>query len=208
MTAESETMVTGGVILCGGKSSRMRQPKLSLPFGNELMLPRVVRLLSEVVSPIVVVAGPDQEVPPLGSNVELLRDEQEYLGPLAGLAIGLAALADRVEAAYVSSCDVPLLKPDFIRAVVAALGDRDIAVPRVDGYYHPLAAVYRTALAGAARSLVAQDRLRPLFLIEQSRTRVLEEAELRSVDSGLDSLRNINTPDEYKLALRDAGVSA
>lgn len=199
--------MTGGIILCGGKSSRMRQPKLSLPFGEELMLPRVARLLQEMVSPVVVVAGLEQELPPLGSDVEVLRDEREYLGPLAGLMIGLEALAGRVEAAYVSACDVPLLKPEFVAAVIAALGDDEIAVPRVDGYYHPLAAVYRTSLAESARALVAEERLRPLFLIEQSRTRVLEEGELRNVDPGLDSLRNINTPEDYQNALRDAGLS-
>lgn len=201
-------MATGGVILCGGRSSRMRQPKLSLPFGDELMLPRVVRLLREVVSPIVVVAAPDQDIPPLDNDVELLRDEQEYLGPLAGLAIGLSALAGRVDAAYVSSCDVPLLKPEFVDLVVSALGENEIAVPRVEGYFHPLAAVYRTSLAEAARALVAADRLRPLYLIEQSRTRVLEEDELRDVDPRLDSLRNLNTSEDYELALRDAGLSA
>ena len=200
--------MTGGITLCGGKSSRMQQPKLSLPFGDELMLPRVVRLLQEVVSPVVVVAGLEQEVPALGSDVELLRDKREYLGPLAGLTIGLEALDGRVEAAYVSACDVPLLKPEFVRTVIAALGDDEIVVPQVDGYYHPLAAVYRTSLVDAARALVAEGRLRPLFLIEQSRTRVLDERELRSVDPGLDSLRNLNTPEDYQNALRDAGLSA
>lgn len=201
-------MATGGVIVCGGRSSRMQRPKLSLPFGDELMLPRVVRLLREVVAPIVVVAGPEQEVPPLASDVELLRDEQEHLGPLAGLAIGLGGLAGRVDAAYVSSCDVPLLKPEFVRTVIASLGDdHEIVVPQVDGFYHPLAAVYRTSLSEAAGKLVAAGRLRPLFLIEQSRTRVLEEDQLRQVDPRLDSLRNLNTLQDYELALRDAGFS-
>ena len=200
-------MATGGVILCGGKSSRMRQPKLSLPFGDELMLPRVVRLLREVVSPVVVVAGLDQTVPPLDDDVELVRDEREYLGPLAGLTIGLEALAGRVDAAYVSACDVPLLQPAFVRTIIAALGDDEIAVPRMEGYYHPLAGVYRTSLIDAARELVAEERLRPLFLIEQSKTRVIAEQELREVDPGLDSLRNLNTPADYENALRDAGLS-
>ena len=54
-------MNRGGIILCGGRSSRMGTPKLALPFGPELMLQRIVRLLGEVCRPIVVVArrGPD-----------------------------------------------------------------------------------------------------------------------------------------------------
>ena len=42
-------------------SARMGRPKAWLPFGGEFMLPRVVRLLSEAVSPIIVVASPGQE---------------------------------------------------------------------------------------------------------------------------------------------------
>ncbi|HLQ46686.1 MAG TPA: NTP transferase domain-containing protein, partial [Planctomycetaceae bacterium] len=123
------TQSVGGIVLCGGKSSRMGRPKLSLPFGSELLLPRVVRILREVVSPVVVVAAPDQLVPPLPSNVLIVRDEQEYLGPLAGMEAGLRALADAVDVAFVSACDVPLLRPEFIAEMVRRLGSHELAVP-------------------------------------------------------------------------------
>src|SRR5437016_2971467 len=95
----------GGIVLCGGRSSRMGSAKAWLPFGDELMLPRVVRVLAEVVAPIVVVAAPDQEVPPLPSGVTIARDPEEGRGPLQGLAVGLTALDGRCDAAYLSSCD-------------------------------------------------------------------------------------------------------
>ena len=67
----------GGIVLCGGKSTRMGTSKALLPFGPETMLQRVVRLLSGVVSPIVVVAAVDQELPPLPSDVIITRDERD-----------------------------------------------------------------------------------------------------------------------------------
>ena len=76
------TQRVGGVVLCGGQSSRMGRPKAWLPFGDELMLPRVVRLLSDAVSPIVVVAAPEQVVPPLPADVQVVRDEEKGRGPL------------------------------------------------------------------------------------------------------------------------------
>ena len=79
----------------------------------------------------------------------MTRDAIEGQGPLAGLAAGLAALSGRADAAYVSSCDVPLLKVAFIRAMIDALGTHEMAVPREDEYHHPLAAVYRTILRSA-----------------------------------------------------------
>ena len=84
-------MQIGGVVLCGGKSSRMGYPKALLPFGPELMLQRVVRILGELVSPLVVVAARDQELPTLPNNVLLARDEHPERGPLEGLRGPLAA---------------------------------------------------------------------------------------------------------------------
>src|SRR5258708_37920520 len=81
-----------GIVLCGGQSTRMERPKAWLPFGPEVMLQRIVRILSDVVSPIVVVAAVGQDVPDLPQAVEIVRDEHEALGPLAGLAAGLKAL--------------------------------------------------------------------------------------------------------------------
>src|SRR5437763_13722434 len=95
---------TAGVVVCGGQASRMGRPKAWLPFGGELMLPRVVRLLGEVVAPLVVVAAPGQDVPPLPPGVEMVRDPERGRGPLQGLAAGLEALRGRAEAAYLSSC--------------------------------------------------------------------------------------------------------
>src|SRR4051812_32950647 len=102
-------MNVGGIVLCGGRSTRMGVPKATLPFGPETMLQRVVGLLGGVVSPIVVVAARDQSLPQLPEGVLMTQDEREQRGPLEGLRAGLKALPESVDAAYVTSCDVPLL---------------------------------------------------------------------------------------------------
>ena len=196
-------MRVGGIILCGGQSKRMGRPKAWLPFGDELMLPRVVRLLGEVVAPLVVVAAPEQELPFLPSEITIVRDEEKGRGPLQGLAAGFAALHGRADAAYASSCDVPYLRPAFVRRLIDLLGDHLIAVPHVEGYHHPLAAVYRLEVADAVNRLLAEDRLRPFFLFEAVPTRVVEPAEFADVDPTFETLRNLNTPEDYEAALRD-----
>ena len=202
------TQMIGGVVLCGGKSSRMGRPKLSLPFGSELMLSRVVRIMSAVVSPIVVVAATGQDLPELPSNVRIVRDDQEYLGPLAGIELGLRALQESgVEAAYVSSCDVPLLQTAFIAEMIRRLGTHELAVPREGDFHHPLAGVYRVSLVERVRCLVAEQRLRPLFLIQQSDSVEVPVNELRGVDPELQSLRNVNRPEEYAAVLQLAGLA-
>lgn len=196
-------MHAGGIVLCGGQSRRMGRPKAWLPFGGEIMLPRVLRLLSEAVQPVVVVAAPEQDLPPLPAAVAVVRDEEKGRGPLQGLAAGLAALQGQAEAAYLSSCDVPFLRPAFVRRLIDCLGEHTICVPHVGDFHHPLAAVYRLSVLAAVRQLLAADRLRPFFLFESVPTRVLEAADLTDVDPTFQTLRNLNTPEDYEAAQRD-----
>lgn len=197
----------GGVVLCGGQSSRMGRPKAWLPFGVELMLPRVVRLLSEAVAPVVVVAAPGQDVPPLPSGIDIVRDPEQGRGPLQGLAAGLEALRGHAEAAYLSSCDVPFLQPAFVRRLIELLGDHIICVPDIGGYRHPLAAVYRLEVAAVASRLLSENRLRPAFLFEEVPTRIVGPEEMADADPTFQTLRNLNTPADYDAALGDAPAS-
>lgn len=199
---------TGGVIVCGGQSKRMGRPKAWLAFAGEVMLPRVVRLLRTEVGPIVVVAAPDQDLPPLPAEVCVVRDEEKGRGPLQGLAAGLHALSGHAEAAFASSCDVPFLQPAFVRRMIELLGDHRICVPHVGGFHHPLAAVYRVEVAQSVERLLAEDRLRPIFLFDMEPTRVVTAEELRDVDPEFKTLRNLNTPEDYEAALREVAAGA
>jgi molybdopterin-guanine dinucleotide biosynthesis protein A len=198
---------TGGIILCGGLSTRMGTSKALLPFGAETMLQRVVRILSIVVSPIVVVAAGGQSLPDLPAGVVVTRDERQGRGPLEGLRAGLKALPETVESAYVTSCDVPLLFPDFARRMIDLLADHDIAVMEIDGFPHPLSAVYRRSTLPHVEALLAQDRLRPVFLFDAVRTRRVLPAEMLTADPQLLTLRNLNTREDYLEALKIAGLA-
>ena len=199
-------MNTGGIVLCGGGSRRMGAAKASLPFGPETMLQRVVRLAGEVVRPVVVVAAAGQELPELPPTVNIVRDRQPDRGPLEGLAAGLRALAEEVDAAFVTACDVPLLNPALIRRMIELSAGFDAAVPQIDGFDHPLAAVYGAHLLPQIETLLATDRLRPAFLLDQVNTRRITTAELVIADPGLRSLVNVNSPADYEAALTEAGL--
>ena len=188
-------------MLCGGKSTRMGASKALLPFGPETMLQRVVRLLGTVAAPIVVVAAADQELPALPAGVIVTRDEREGRGPLEGLRAGLKALPDGVAAAYVTSCDVPLLVPGFVTRMFELAEGHDIAVMEIDGFPHPLSAVYQPAVLPQVEDLLAHDRLRPVFLFDAVRTRKVQPAEMTAVDPDLLTLRNLNTREDYLEAL-------
>ena len=184
----------------------MGVPKATLPFGPETMLQRIVRLLGTAVSPIIVVAARDQSLPDLPDGVIVTRDEREQQGPLEGLRAGLSALPNSVDIAYATSCDVPMLEPRFVERMVALLGDHDIAVMEVDGFPHPLSAVYRRSTLPHIEALLEARRLRPVFLFDAVPTRRVRPDEMISVDPQLRTLRNLNTREDYLAALAEAGL--
>jgi molybdopterin-guanine dinucleotide biosynthesis protein A len=75
----------------------------------------------------------------------------------------------------------------------------------IDGFPHPLSAVYRRSLLPHVEALLASDRLRPAYLFEAVRTRRVTPAEVASVDPDLLTLRNLNTPEDYRDALALGG---
>jgi molybdopterin-guanine dinucleotide biosynthesis protein A len=181
----------------------MGTSKALLPFGPETMLQRVVRILGDIVAPVVVVAAADQELPDLPASVIVTHDEREGRGPLEGLRAGLKALPADVEAAYVTSCDVPLLVPGFVRQMLDLARGYDVTVMEIGGFTHPLSAVYRRSTLPRIEDLLANDRLRPVFLFEAVNTRRVRAEEM-TADPDLRTLRNLNTREDYEQALADA----
>jgi molybdenum cofactor guanylyltransferase len=199
---------TAGIVLAGGRSSRMGTPKAALEWHGSTLLRRTAGILARVADgPVVVVRAPGQSLPGLPAAVEVVDDPREGLGPVQGLAAGLAAVAGRSEIAFVCSTDLPFLHPAFARRVLRAAADgADVGLPVARGYPQPLAAAYRTALAPVAGRLVREQRLRPAFLFEECSVTRLDDATLRAdpmvaaLDPDLDSVLNVNEPADYEAA--------
>ena len=199
---------TAGIVLAGGRSSRMGTSKAALEWHGSTLLRRTTGIVGRVTGgPVLVVRAPGQELPELPPQVEIVEDPAEGLGPIQGLAAGLAALSGRADIAFVSSTDMPFLHPAFVRRVLRAVATgADVGLPLARGYPQPLAAAYRVTLAPVAMRLVEQRRLRPAFLFEECQVTRLDEAALRAdpvlaaLDPGLDSVVNVNEPADYQEA--------
>jgi molybdenum cofactor guanylyltransferase len=206
---EANAGIAAGVVLAGGRSSRMGVPKSGLEWHGSTLLYRTAALVARTVGgPVVVVGAPGQVLPALPVGVAVVTDPVEGLGPMQGIAAGLAAVADRAATAFVCSTDMPFLHTAFVRRVL-----RDLAGPGVDmvlpvarGFRQPLAAGYRTALAGLITDLIAEGNLRPGMLFEHCQVlrlddaELLADAELARYDPELESVMNVNTPEDYAQA--------
>jgi molybdopterin-guanine dinucleotide biosynthesis protein A len=172
-----------GILLAGGRSQRMGRDKASLPWHGSTLARRAAGLLARCCEPpVIVVCAPDQELPLLPDWVDVVRDPEPGLGPLAGLAVGLAAAGPRAEIAAVCAVDAPLAHPAVLAALLGALGTSPAVVPLSDGLPQPLFAVYRTELAFLAAALVADGERRASALGERAGARAVEPFELLVVD--------------------------
>ena len=190
-------MTTTGIVLCGGRSSRMGRDKPWLPWQGRPVLAHVVDRLAQAVDELVVVCAPGQSLPP--TPARQVEDAEEGLGPLAGICAGLAASAPGL--AFVTAADAPFLTPDFVRAMLATGG---AAAPESDGRVHPLSAAYPSGAAGQARALLDAGRRRPLDLLERLDFQRLLLSDLPDPAS----VNGFNTPDEYLAAARDDAPEA
>ncbi|MDQ3763596.1 MAG: NTP transferase domain-containing protein [Actinomycetota bacterium] len=204
--------VAAGVVLAGGRSSRMGTPKAALEWHGSTLLRRTLGVLARAVDgPLLVVRAPAQSLPEIPPQVDVVEDPEEGLGPLQGIAAGLAALSGRAQVAFVCSTDLPFLHPAFVRRMLGALTDvTDVVLPVARGYPQPLAAAYRVTLAPLVAELVAAGDLRPAFLFRHRRCRTLRlddaallaDPVLAAADPALDSVVNVNSPDDYRTARR------
>jgi len=193
-----------GIVLCGGRSSRMGADKAALPFGDETLLQRAVRVVGEVAGEVIIVRREGQSGngggdPIFGLSVRAVHDPIEDLGPLAGLAAGLAA--STTELNIVIACDMPLVRPAVLRRLIELQADADICVAVVDGRSSPLCAVYRKGVAGVADALLASGERRVMALLDRVQTKRVDAAVFRDIDPELETFVSCNTPDELLAAM-------
>jgi molybdopterin-guanine dinucleotide biosynthesis protein A len=199
-------MRAGAVVLAGGRSSRMGQPKALLDWHGRTAVEHAVAVVREGVAggPVCVVRAPGQELPEL--DAILVEDPVAYVGPLAALCAGLEALEGRCEVAFACGVDTPLLVPALVHAVWASVRDGDDAVvPVIDGRTQPLLAAYRVAIVPGLRELVERGAhgLRDIpsacSVRELPAEELLADPGLAAADPGLRSAANANTPDEWAM---------
>ena len=218
---------TVGIVLAGGNSTRLASVaatgggKALLTFQGKTFLENIVTVVAAEVGPTIVVAAAGQRLPAL-DGVRIVHDLTPGAGPLAGIRDGLRAVlavddaghaghachaaAQPPRLAFVASCDVPLLRREVVRLLMALAAESDAlwTVPVVHGHRQVLVSVMRVELLSRIEAWLATGRrdLRGLFkemaqTDPQSVGEVTEEA-CKAVDPTLESFVDIDTPDDLE----------
>jgi len=195
----------GGLILCGGRSSRMGYEKARLRFPEGTLLERVLARMREVVEPVVLSLAPGQATPRLTDEVLRVKDGVANQGPLWGLVEGFRKLAKHCERVVVMPVDMPFLTTDWIARLLDELAGHRACLYEHEGFANALTAAYSLELLPKLEGLVKAGRMRPIFLIEGEDTRILP-ADGEAAPPGHHPLTDLDTPEAYREALLAEGI--
>ncbi len=191
-----------GIILAGGRSTRMGRDKASLDLAGRTLLQRTVTVLAAAVDEIVLVHAPGQSLPPVDAAcpVRLAADPTEGEGPLVGMATGLEAA--RAPIAIVVGVDMPFLQPDLLRLLAAGVADgARWVLPIEQGRPQPLCSAFaRNALPVLRAHIEAGDRAPMTVATDLGMTRLEEDAWRAADPDGL-SFIDVDTPEDFAAAL-------
>ncbi len=127
-----------GVVLSGGKSSRMGQDKALLPWKGSTLLEHAVDLLRPHAREILIIGDPVRHAT---AHATVIPDEQPGKGPLGGIVTALKAA--RYVRVLVVACDLPMLNDRLLLHLKRGLaGAVDAVIPEHDSFREPLAAAY------------------------------------------------------------------
>jgi len=195
MRREDADVTVGGVILAGGESRRMGRNKALLPVDGGTLIEVVVSRLRDVCSDILLVTNTPELYRHLG--LRMVPDALRGRHALIGIYTGLLHTAG---AAFVCGCDMPFLSPALIRHMAELADGFDAVVPRNEGRFEPLHAVYTRACLGPMRRSAEAHESSTAFL-RAVRMRAVEVEEIRRFDPDLRSFVNLNTAEDYARAL-------
>lgn len=178
-----------GIILAGGKSSRMGEDKGFLKLNGKTFMSSIIAALKPIVGEIIIVSNNSEyDV----FNLKRVADSMEDSGPLAGLYSGL--LHSETENNIVLSCDVPLISTSVLKKLLeGAPSEAEVIQFESEGKTMPLVAMYKKKCRHHFLKLLQTNERRLRFAIDQLDVKTI------TLDSELGkTVRNINTISELK----------
>ncbi|MBI5049106.1 MAG: molybdenum cofactor guanylyltransferase [Deltaproteobacteria bacterium] len=187
-----------GIILAGGKSSRMGFNKAFIDIGGQHIIKRTINLFKELFDEIILVVNNPADYEQL--DIPTVTDIFKGAGSLGGIYTGLFHASS--EHSFIAACDMPFLNKEVISRMIQVADGSSITVPFIMGRYHPLHAVYsHTCLKPIAEMIKNQD-LRITNLFQKVKVKKLDEKNWLFSEQISSSLDNINTREDLNRAIQ------
>lgn len=191
-------MDASGIVLAGGHSSRMGRNKAMLQYNAETIIERTVRELQKEVSDIIIAVNDTLKYHISGAvNIP---DVYPDSGPLGGIHAGL--LQAKYRHAFVISCDMPLFSAWLAGYLLDRSPGYDVVVPKVNGRWEPLCAVYSKDCLEAIEKHIQRREKKVTRIYPELRVLEIDQQELMKLGKTQDLFYNMNTPEDYRSLLQ------
>lgn len=181
-----------GIILAGGKSSRMGREKGLIELNGKMFIQHVVDALRPLVDEIIIVAN-NSEYDKLGYKV--LADQIKDCGPMGGIYTGLSA--SKTQKNIVLSCDIPDVSPKLLRQLLFQSENFEVTIPVHNGWSEPLCAVYDRSCAGKLKELLEKKEFKMRDALKNMNANYINMVPGECFSEA--DLVNINTPEELEI---------
>lgn len=200
--AGCETVRTSGVILAGGKSSRMKFNKAFAIIEGKRVIDIIVNKFERIFSETLIICNEPELFSDFGPRV--FTDVIPRQGPLSGIHAGLYYAKN--ESVFVCGCDMPFVSEEIIAYLISKLGGHDSAVPEIDGHLQPTSAAYNRKCIPIIQEHIEQGKLKLTRVFrEQLNAVIVDETELARFENFRDAFFNINDLDALERARESAG---
>lgn len=188
-----QIVTTTGIVLAGGKSSRLGREKALEKIGNKRIIERVVDSLSSISREVLVVTSKEQFdiIASVSLKARVVIDIYPGKAAFGGIYTGLANVSTPY--GLVVACDMPFLNGALLRYLVQIVPGFDIVIPEVGGKIEPLHAIYSKDCLAIIKRLLDRGILQPLQLLDLVKTRYVGQEEVDKFDPAHLSFFNINT---------------
>jgi len=184
-----------GIILAGGKNSRMGVNKAFLKIDGTFLIDRILSVYQNIFSEIIIVTNDPLSYTAF-PNTMIVTDIYKGKGSLGGIYTGL--FYSRHDYAFVAACDMPSLNENFIRYMIGQSGKHDIVVPEIPEGFQALHAIYSRRCLPAMRKMILSDTLKIAGLFKDLPTLRITGKEIHPFEKNSKMFLNINTPDDLK----------
>lgn len=177
-----------GVILSGGKSSRMGTDKGLLEFKGKAMIEYSIDLLKPLCESLIISSN-DKSYEKFG--LPLVADVVQEIGPIGGIFSAMNEI--KADYYFVVSCDMPLASKSFAKILVSNIGSKEVIVPcHSGGKVEPLFAIYSFSVLNKMKKQIELKNYKLMNLLEECETNYLDvPVELFKESPGM--FKNVNT---------------
>jgi molybdopterin-guanine dinucleotide biosynthesis protein A len=184
-----------GIILAGGKNTRMGATKAFLTINGTRLIDIILKVYRDIFSEIIIVTNDPLDYTEF-SDVVVVTDIYKEKKALGGIYTGLFYASS--EYSFVIACDMPFLNKDFILYMTKLTGKHDLIVPLPDDGYQPLHAIYSQRCLPAMKRLITADKLKITGFYKEKAMRLMtiNEEQIKPFNQDGRLFLNINTPED------------